>query len=157
LESMSDDIETMMGKQLTLNNLLQYAGGQLSREDVGKIVKNMPFANADEILSDLTLDYESANNIILALDRGDVPPVKPKLNKEYVLRRLTARQLESDYDTLSPEIQSNYDEYIRLLEAILADEIEKLRMAQSDLIPAQGFLITCDIYTQDPANPAKTK
>ena len=155
VEPMSDDIESMMGRQLTLNQLLQYGGQNLSREDVGKIIKNMPFANADEIFSDLTIDYENANNLILALDRGDFPEPKPQMNKTYILKRLTARQLQSDYDFLPDNVKANYEEYIRLLNMILADETAKLRAAEADLIPAQGFLTACDFYVPDPMNPGK--
>jgi hypothetical protein len=157
VEPMSDDIESMMGKQLTLNQLLQYGGQSLNREDVGKIIKNMPFANAEEIFSDLTLDYESANNLILALDRGQFPQPKPQMNKQYILQRLTARQLQSDYDFLPDEVKANYEEYIRLLNMILADEANKLRAAQADMIPAQGFLTACDFYVPDPANPGRNR
>ena len=157
VEPMSDDIESMMGKQLTLNQLLQYGGQSLNREDVGKIIKNMPFANAEEIFSDLTLDYESANNLILALDRGQFPQPKPQMNKQYILQRLTARQLQSDYDFLPDEVKANYEEYIRLLNMILADEANKLRAAQADMIPAQGFLTACDFYVPDPTNPGRNR
>jgi hypothetical protein len=157
VEPISDDIETMMGKQLTLNQLLQYGGQNLSSEDIGKIIKNMPFANAEEIFSDLTLDYESANNIILALDRGQFPEPKPQMNKAYILKRLTARQLQSDYEFLPDEVKANYDEYIRLLNMIMAKEAESIRASQADLIPAQGFLTACDFYVPDPNNPGKNR
>ena len=35
-----------MGKQLVMNHVLQYASGQLEPEQIGKLIRTMPFANA---------------------------------------------------------------------------------------------------------------
>lgn len=157
IEESSEDVESMMGRQLTLTQLIQYAGQQLNREDIGKIIKNMPFANHEEIFGDLMLNYDSATNIILALDRGQFPPIKPQLDKEYVLKRLTSRQIKSDYEYLPQNVRDDYDLYMQALNEKLAEEIQTLKAAEADMIPAMGYSVKCDFYVPDPNNPSKTK
>jgi hypothetical protein len=69
IKPQSDDIETKMGKQLVLNHLVQYTGAQMNKQDIGKIVRLMPYANLEEGLADLTIDFDAGTNMILALDR----------------------------------------------------------------------------------------
>lgn len=158
LEPTSDDIETMMGDQLTFNHILQYVGPQLSRNDIGKIITQMPFlAEGKRIFSDLVIDEENANNIILQMDRGVLPNLKPGLNKEYTLTRLTSRQNKSDYDFLDPGIQQNYDIFIQQIQQGITLEAQQIKAMEADMIPAQGFLVPCDFYVPDPKNPEVTK
>jgi hypothetical protein len=38
VEAQADDVETKMGQQLVLNNVLQYTASQMSKEDIGKFI-----------------------------------------------------------------------------------------------------------------------
>lgn len=154
----SDDIETMMGKQLAFNHLLQFVGTNLSRNDIGKIVTEMPFLDEGKrIFSDLVIDEENANNIILQMDRGTLPNLKPGINKEYTLQRLSARQNKSDYDFLDPQIQMNYDVFIQQIQQAITMETQAIKAMEADFIPAAGFLVPCDFYVPDPKNPGVTR
>lgn len=151
VEPISDDLETLMGKQLVFNHLLQYVGPNLSRNDIGKIVTEMPLLNEGKrIFSDLVIDEENATNIILQLDRGVMPRLKPGLNKEYTITRLTARQNKSDYEFLPPQSQMNYDVFIEQLNAAMTQEIQAKKALEAEFIPAQGYLTACDFYVPDP-------
>lgn len=151
VEPISDDLDTQMGKQLAFNHLIQYVGPNLSRNDIGKIVTEMPFlSEGKRIFGDLVIDEENATNLVLQLDRGDLPRLKPGINKEYVLSRLTSRQNKSDYDFLPPQAQRNYDLFIQQLDAAMIAEQQSIKALQADFIPAQGMLIGVDFYYPDP-------
>ena len=160
IKPLSEDAETMMGKQLVFSQMLQYVGPSLSRNDIGKIVTQMPFlTEGKRIFSDLVIDEENATNIILQLDRGKFPKLKPGLNKEYTLTRLTARQNKSDYEYLDPQVQMNYDLYMEQIQAALTEELQAKKALESEFIPAQGFLTPCDFYVPDPitGKPGRAK
>lgn len=151
VEPISADIETQMGKQMSLNHLIQYVGPNLSRNDIGKIVTEMPFLDEGKrIFSDLVIDEENATNMILQLDRGQMPRLKPGLNKEYTLTRLTARQNKSDYDFLPEQVQMNYDVFIEQVNNAMIQEKQQIKALESEFIPAQGFLTAVDFYVPDP-------
>ena len=62
-----------MGKVLGMNHTLQYVGQQLTREDIGRMMRAHPYMNMEESFDDFTIDYDNAKNDILALERGEVP------------------------------------------------------------------------------------
>lgn len=158
LEETTDDVDSSMGRQLVFNQIIQYVGKNLTRNDLGKIISEMPLLKqGNEIFSDLTMDQKIADNIILGLDRGKMPALKPGFPKEYLISRLSQRQVESDYDFLHPQIQQMYDICIMELNNALIAEQQQLKAMQADFIPAQGYLTTCDFYVSDPKNPESTK
>lgn len=157
IEQSSEDIDTMLGKQLVMNQTLQYVGSNLDREDIGKILKNMPFANVDQSFNDMTLDYDNATNDILALDRGERPPIVPHDNHSYYLKKLTNRMRQSDFRYLSPQIQQTYQMYIQEHQKMLAELEQKAQAAKDGFIPSGGYLVACDFYTEKPGDPTKTQ
>lgn len=156
IEPMSEDVTSMMGRHLAMNTILQYVGGNLEKDDIGKIIRQMPFANTEEVYSDFTLDYDAATNLILALDRNEEPMISKQDNGQYMLKRLTARQKQSDYRLLSPEIQAKYDQTIQAYEQIEASKAEEIKKAQNEFIPASGPAIKCDYYIPDPNQPSRS-
>jgi hypothetical protein len=157
VESMSEDVDSMMGKQLVYNHILQYVGPQLQRDDIGKLIQSMPFANAKDAFSDFTIDAENATNDILMLDRGQPPTLLPGQNIAYTLKKLTSRTKQADFQFLDPQISQMYADYIVQMEQALAVEQQNQAALNADMIPAQGFLTPCDFYVPDPANPEKTR
>lgn len=155
LEPIDDTAETKLGKHLTLTQALQYVGKQLKPEDIGKILREMPFVNFKEAFADLTLDQDYANNLMLALERGEKPDVQPYEPFEYLAKRLTNRTLESDFLYLSPEIQQAYRERILAYERMGAEQQRKLLAAKSEFIPTDGPMVKADVYLSDPKNPEK--
>ena len=118
VEPQSDDIETKMGKQLVLNHILQYVGPQLKPEEIGKLLRAMPYADSDESFDDFTLDFDMARNEMLALDRGEQPPVHESDNHAYLAKKLLARTKKPDFNYLSPFIQQNYKEKLAVHQQI---------------------------------------
>jgi hypothetical protein len=155
LKEQNKDIEGQYGRQLVMNTALQYVGNKLEREDIGRIIRNMPFGNMEESFSDLTLDYDMGTNLILALDRGEMPSLPTGANAKYLLKRLDARVMQSDFKFLDPMIQQNYEQAIVGLQKKEALELEKIKAAESDFIPSGGAKIKADYYVEDPTNPNK--
>lgn len=157
VEPMSDDIESQMGKQIVLNHVLQYVGPQLGKEDIGKLIRNMPYANLDKSFGDLTLDYDNATNDILALDRGEIPIFNGNDTHEYIIKRLDNRMRQADFRLLSPEIQKNYADYKKKHEEVMVQQQQAAERAQSGQVPSGGYLVACDFYVPTKENPNKTQ
>lgn len=157
VEPQADDIETKMGKQLVLNHLVQYTGAQLSKEDIGKLVRLMPYANMEEGMVDLTLDYDCSTNDILALDRGELPAINQYDNHVYCIKRAVSRMRQPDFKSLNPAIQQRYEQYVMGHQQAEASNIQQIQMAEQGFIPTGGYLVVVDFYVADPQDPAKTR
>jgi hypothetical protein len=157
VEAQSDDIETKMGKQITFSNILQYVGQNLDKDDLGRLIKNLPYANNTEDFSDLTTNYENSKNDILLLDRGGVPQGNYYDDHVYIIKRLTARMKQPDFQFMAPQIKQNYQNYISIHDQMEADKQSKIAAAKSEYIPTGGYLVSLDFYVTDPTNPNKTR
>jgi len=154
---MSEDLETTLGKQLALNHVLQYVGKDLSKEDMGKVIRNMPFLNSEQLLDDLTLDYDNATSDILALDRGEWREPNRYDNHEYVIKRLIKRMKQSDFSLLNPQVQQLYQMKLSKHQDIEAMMQQEILAAQAGYIPSGGYEVVCDLYAPDPNNPTRTR
>lgn len=150
VEPMSDDVETKFGRILTFQNILQYMGGQLTPTQVGVVLRNMPYGNVENAFNELTLDYDNATNDILALDRGEEPVFGPYEKHEYVIERLMNRMKQSDYRYLPEEIQQRYMQKLTMHENIFTQQKQAIENAQKGLVPAGGFLVTCNASWTEP-------
>lgn len=157
IEAQSDDIETKLGKQIVLNHTLQYVGNQLKPEDIGKIMRAMPFADFDESFDDMTIDYDNSVNDILALDRGEQPPVGEYDNHLYNIKRLTSRMRKADFKFLSPQIQQAYSGKVQMHQQMQAFQTLQIQRAEQGFIPTGGYLVTCDFYVTDPTDESGLK
>lgn len=146
IEAKQDTLETMFGKQLSINQALQYVGGQLEREDIGRLLRAMPFANMEEAFDDLTMDYDMAKNMMLALERGENPPVNQNGNSDYILKKLTHRTTQSDFGVLPPEVQQLYYQKIQEYQALVEEQLAKEMALKNEYIPVGGALVGCDMY-----------
>jgi hypothetical protein len=150
VDAIGTDAETMLGKQISINHALQYVGNQLEKDEIGKLLRAMPYLNQEEAFDDLVIDYDNAKNDILALERGDAPPVNRDDNHSYLIRRLVTRMKKPDFKFLPPEVQQNFALKRQAHELVFAKiQAEKLRLQQG-MIPVGGYLVTCDFYTTSP-------
>ena len=153
----ADDVETKFGKQLSIQHVLQYVGGQLKPEDIAKLIRQMPWANFEADFDEMTVDYDSIRNDILALDRGEQPPVHPYDNHVYVIKRLTNRMRAPDFRFLSPQVQNSYAMKVQLHEKLEAQRQAQLQRAEQGYIPTGGYMVGCDFYVNNPDDPNKTR
>lgn len=154
LEPQTEDIETRLGRQLSINHVLQYVSSQLGEDAIGMLIKQMPYANFDEDFSDFTLDYESSENDLLMLQRGQMP--QPPVDRfDYHIKRITKRMKEPDFMYLQPEIQQLHDQYKQSLMQIKEQEAQAIARAQSGFIPDGGTRVRADFYIEDEEGKSK--
>jgi hypothetical protein len=158
IQARADDIESQMGKQLTLNHFLQYAGNNIDRQDIGMAMRVSPFLNTEEIFKDFTLDYDNAVNDILALDRGVPRPPRPFDNHKYLVKKLSTRMNQEDYNSLSPQVQMLYTQKLQAHEQLITKQAQELQAAESGFIPSGGYQVAMDYYITEPGgDPNKTR
>ena len=154
---MTDDINTMWGKWLQSNHMIQYASAQLGKEDIARIARNMPFGNFEESFADIMLDYDLAENFILSAERGEQPQPMKTDNKQYMLKKLENRRRQSDYVALSPQIKQVFEAAIEIYTQMIADEQAEIRRAEQGFIPTTGPLVRTDLKTTVPNASGGTK
>lgn len=148
----SGDISSQFGKILSTTQTLQYASGQLQPDQIGKLIKNLPFGNEEQIFSTLTVDDDNAVNDILALDRGETPQVGLFDNHEFTIKSLSHRMKKSDFKFLSPEIQQNYSEKLNQHELVYTQQKQAIQQANMGMIPMGGFLTTVNTSWFNPTS-----
>jgi hypothetical protein len=146
----------MLGRQMTFNHILQYAGQQLDKDSIGEIMQQMPYGNSKAAFADLTLNRDLVTNLILALDRGEpAQPPAPYDDNVYIVKKLTKRMTEPDYKFLAPKIQEQYDLTVQAHEQAETEKQAAIQQAQAGFIPSDGPLIGCDMYIEDKVDPTK--
>jgi len=148
----SGDVESQFGKILATTQTLQYAGGQMSPDQIGKLIKNLPFGNEKQIFSTLTVDDDNAVNDQLALDRGEEVAVNLYDNHEFMIKALTHRKKRSDFKFLALEIQQAYDAKLEEHELVFHKQKQAAQQAQLGMIPMDGFLTTVNTSWFNPAS-----
>lgn len=157
IEAQADDVETKLGKQLVLNHVLQYVGPNMKPDAVGKVMRAMPYANFDETFDDMTIDFDSVQNDMLALDRGETPPINQYDNHLYSIKRLTMRTRKPDFNFMNPQVRQNYFSKIALHQQFEAANQLAIQRAQSGFIPTGGYLVACQFYVTDPGDKTGLK
>jgi hypothetical protein len=157
VEPMSDDLETKMGKQLSLNHILQFVGSSLDKKDIGKMLRLSPYLNTEKMFGDMTQDWDNLTNDILALDKGQYPIASKHEDHEYLVKGLVSRMKQPDFSFLPPQVQQMYEQKKTEHEEAMAQQAMQIKQAQSEFIPSGGYAVTCDLYVPDPNNPKTSK
>lgn len=155
IEPESETVDSKLGKQMALNQALQYVGKNLSKEQTAKVMLAMPFANLEKAFGDMLLDEENAENDILALERGQYPKGNKYENHEFLIKELVSRTKERDFELLDPQIQELFAKKIQEHEQLQEQQVQAAQALKNDFIPVGGALIACDMYVPDPENPEK--
>lgn len=150
VEEQTEDLESQMGKQLTLNHLIQYGAGQLDKQDIGMILSAMPYGNHKQVFGDLTQDWDNWVNDRLAMDRGRMVPPRKGENHGYVIKKIVGRQKERDYDLLSPQIQAAWEQKLLMHEQIQVQQVQEAQRLKDGFIPTGGYLCTVEVYVAGP-------
>lgn len=157
LEPTTDDPESQMGKQMIMNHIIQYVGPQMAREDIGKVLSESPFGNWKKIFSDFTLKTNRAENMILALDRGEQPQPNKYDDAKYMISKLVDRMTQADFIFLDQGIQANYESMVQIYDQQAADQEQKILAAEKGYIPSGGPRVKADIYVPSPNSPTRTE
>lgn len=154
-EEQSEDVESRVGRKMSMDRYIQYAGANMDREDIGKFIRNDPYLNKEQIFSDFTLAYDNAENDILMLDRGQMPQMNkyryPKV--EYIIGKLSNRMGQADFQFLPPQVQQMYQQVLAQYEALIQQQIQEQAALNSQYIPSGGGLIRTDMWIPDPSSP----
>lgn len=156
VDEATDDVETKIGRQMTISHILQYAGDKIG-DNIGQFIRAMPFVNDEEIYSDLVLNADNFKADVLAMDRGIFVAARAEDDHDYYIRRLNNRMKMQDFQFLHPAIQSNYQIKLDQHYEFRETQRQQAAMLQSGFIPAQGFLVKCDVRVPDPVDPNKTQ
>lgn len=152
IEGATDDIDTQMGKQLMVNHAIQYIGPQMSPDTIGKFLRVSPLGSYEGMFSDLTQKYDNLVNDILALDRGDRPPVHPGDEHAYMSAGLNTRMRRPDFKHLPAEVRMNYQAKVMLHDKFEAWKQIQLQRAKDGYIPSGGYMVVCDLYVDAPSS-----
>lgn len=137
----TDDVNTFAGKQMVLNQALQYVGQNLPPEMMGVVLTNMPFLNDKEIFKDLTMDIKSANNMILAMDAGEGYIPQQFDNAPFMMQKLTTRMREADFKQLDERIQTHYYQVLNAYQNMIEEKQKAIQAQNQDQIPVGGYPI----------------
>lgn len=156
LEPSNEDLETKFGRQLILSQTLQYTGSQMSPEQIGQLIRAMPYANVDEAVSDLTRKPDKVKNIMLMLERGRFVPPNRYDDHPYIIEKLSLRTTELDFLYLPQEVQDLYQQCIDAHETMEAEKLREIQIQNAQMIPMSGPRVKVDLYINpDPADPNK--
>lgn len=157
IEAQTDDIESKLGRQLSITNALQYVGSQMDQDMIATMIKQLPYANGDQIFSKMTINDDMAQNDMLALDRGEFPVIQQTQPHEFLVNRATMRMNQPDFMLLSEQVQQAYEEYNAAHLAVVEEQKQAMLRAQSGFIPDGGAMVGVDFFMQDPNNPERTR
>lgn len=152
IKSGVDDFTTQFGKQLAINHTLQYSGGQLDKNEYGRLIRSMPFGNFEEVFKDFTIDYDSIQNLMLALDRGETPQPSMYDDSAYVIKHLVHKIRSPEFMFLPPEIQQRYMQYKQMYEQMEVAKRNQILAEQADFIPTGGAKVKVDLYLPKPGS-----
>jgi hypothetical protein len=155
VEAMDDSIETQVGKQLSINQAMQYIGQQLPPESIGKMLRSMPFGNFEESFEEFTIDSDNVKNDMLALERGEPSPFQESDNHEYYVQRFNARMKKADFRYLDPMVQQNYQASLSQHMEADAKQKEAILAAKNEQIPTNGPMVGVDLYVENKEDPSK--
>jgi hypothetical protein len=155
VEPQDDTLETKFGRQVSMMHLLQYAGKNLSRDDIGMVMRNMPFANTEETFGEFTIDYDNSKNIMLALERGEMPDINEEDKPQYMIKKLTHRIKQPDFKFLHPQIQQMYMQVRQQYHQLFTQQQQAAQQAKNEYIPQDGPMIACDMYVENKEDPSK--
>lgn len=158
LEEVSDDIDSMMAKQLELETILQYRGKDLDEETAAAIISQFPILNKSQAMKHLTMTSENIQSDILALDRGEYPPISKYDDHAIYIRHLTNRMKQKDFADLPPEVKANYQRRIADHDRYIVQANEEIQRTEAGFIPTGGALSKADLYVNnDPENPTEVE
>jgi hypothetical protein len=157
VEPQSETVDSKLGRQLSLNHVLQYVGNQIGPKQIGLVLKEMPFLNNKSLFKTLSVDYDNVENDMLSLERGEQPTVSQYADNTVYVNALTHRMKQADFKILAPQIQQNYQMLLQAHEQLLTQKAEAEKAAQSGFIPTGGAMITCSMKVPSPEDPSKQK
>ena len=144
VEPGTEDLESRFGRFVQSTQILQYVGQNLDDNARGMIIKSLPFANNEEISSKMTMNYDNAKNIMLALDRGESVEISQLGDPLYIAEQLNTRMFKPDFRYLNPVIQNMYRQQVQAYNQIYTQKAAEVQRAEAGFIPNDGPKVPID-------------
>ena len=157
IEELSMDISDQLGKQLSLNHLIQYAGQQMDAKQLALLAREMPYLKNTPVVKRLTVDYDNVDNDMLQIERGQLPFISPYVDNKVYIDAVTHRMKQADFQMLHPQIQQLYDRYLQIHEDEVGRKMQADQAAKDGFIPKGGSLITVSMHIPDPKSQSGTR
>jgi hypothetical protein len=158
IEELSQDISDLLGKQLSLNHLVQYAGAQMDPKQLALLAREMPYLKNTPVVKRLTIDYDNADNDMLQIERGQLPFVSPYVDNKVYADCISHRMKQADFQMLPQQVQSLYDQYLQIHEDEISRKMQAEQAAKDGFIPTDGSLVTLQgVVVPDPSSSSGTR
>lgn len=152
IEDQSADISDRLGQQLALNHLIQYAGAQMDPKQLALLAREMPYLKNTPVVKRLTVEYDNAENDMLALERGEMPGMNQYTDNKIYIDCITHRMKQADFRVLNPQVQQMYIQYLQMHEQAMSEKEKAVQAAKDGFIPTGGSLITLQMSLPDPSS-----
>jgi hypothetical protein len=97
-------------------------------------------------------------NDILALDRGNWRPPRKNDDHKYIVKKLSTRTNQEDFNFLPQHVKAMYDKKLEMHEALITQQAQELAAAEAGFIPSGGYQVAMDYYVTEPGgDPNKTR
>jgi len=157
VEEQADDINSKLGRQLAINHLIQYAGSSIDAKQLALLAKDMPFLTENSMIKHMAIDYDNAENDMLAIERGGDPFISPYADNKVYVDMVSHRMKQADFVLLTPPIQNKYDDYLAIHEDQIKKKMDAEQAAKDGFIPISGSLITVSMHVDDPKSQSGTR
>ena len=142
--------ETRLGKQIAVDKLLQYAGRDLDKTDIGMVLRSSTLSDNQGLMDHFSASYDSLVNNLIEIEKGILPVVSDTEDFAYKSRMVTARMNRPDFKHLPGLVQELYQRFLKICEEGVAKaENERLRI-EKGVVPTDGALINTDMYRTVP-------
>ena len=142
--------ETRLGKQIVVDKVLQYAGRDMDKTDIGMVLRSSMLSDEKKLMDHFSVPYDSWVNNQIELEKGFMPQVSETEDFSYKARMCTARMNKADFVHLNPQVRALYGQFLQICEQGVAKaENERLRI-EKGVVPTDGALINTDMYRTVP-------
>ena len=142
--------EEALGKQLQVQQALQYIGPNLNPMQIGLLLRATTLGDSPEIIDSFTANHDSAVQNLILLEKGVMPVITRTEDFAYKAERVAQRMNRPDFQQLPQQIQQLFHQFLQTCEQKLAEQERQKIMADKGLIPTTGYQVTCDFYTTKP-------
>lgn len=158
LMEVTDDLDSMLGKTLEIESIIQYMGKNLDPDTQKILISQFPVLNKTRSLKHLTLDLDNVTSDILALERGEQRQAQMHDDHPLFIKHFVGRMRERDFLSLDPTVQEAFKARVQQHEQFIAENAKKQQEAEAGWIPSGGALAKADLYINpDPNNLAKVQ
>ena len=149
--------ETIIGKQMVIQMMMQYMGKEMGRDDIGLLLRNSVLGNDKALLANFTANYDAVVQNMIFLEKGLFPTVTGTEDFEYKAKYITLRMGKADFMFLNPQIQQGYQQFLLLCEQKIAQNQENRMRLDKGAIPAEGPLVKTDMVVNVPTSTGTPK